>query len=58
MSNTLTGSFDITEFVCQERESEFSGDTEYSVDGEYWCETEAEAIAQFRQMTEHPCEIF
>ena len=48
MSNTLTGSFDISEFVCQERTSEFSGDTEYSYDGEYWHESEADALKEFK----------
>ena len=48
----MTGSFDITEFVCQERVGEYSGDTEYSLDGEYWCESEEEAREQYKQMHE------
>jgi len=44
----LTGTFDVSEFVCEERTDAF-GESEYSVDGETWCETETEAISQFRR---------
>ena len=49
--NTLakTGSFNASDFCLQERKSEFTGDTEYSVDGEYWDATEEEALANYKE---------
>ena len=44
-----TGAFNIEDFCVLERTAEFSGETEYSVDGEYWDATEAEAIANYRE---------
>ena len=49
--NTLTGTFDITEFTVQVREREWSDgeEFEYSYDGEYWDTTEEEALASFKE---------
>ena len=49
VGDRLTGTFDISEFVVQERTSEFSGDTEYSFDGEYWTDSEEDALKEYKE---------